>query len=206
MGEKKMAGKPLDGLRVAILVTDGFEEVELTKPRQALQDAGATATIVSPHPGTVQGMNHDEKADKLDVGMTLDEADPDDFDAALLPGGVANADKLRIDDHARRFVQRLQAHVKPIAVICHGPWLLVSAGLVRDRTLTSYPTLQDDIRNAGGIWVDREVVRDGNWVSSRKPDDIPAFNQAMLELFGEGRSTTEIRPEPDAPAMSGAAS
>jgi protease I len=196
-----MAGKPLDGLRVAILVTDGFEEVELTKPRQALFDAGATATVVSPHAGTVQGMNHDDKADKLDVDITLGEADPDAFDAVLLPGGVANADKLRIEDKARWFVQHLQAQMKPIAVICHGPWLLVSAGLVRDRTLTSYPTLQDDIRNAGGIWVDREVVRDGNWVSSRKPDDIPAFNEAMVALFGEGRP---VRPSP--PAMAGSRS
>lgn len=193
-----MAGKQLDGLRVAILVTDGFEQVELAKPRQALEDAGAETEILSPASGTVQGMNHDEKADAFPVDQTLDAANPDDFDAVLLPGGVVNADKLRMVEPAQRFVRRFQEDGKPIAVICHGPWLLVSSDLVRGRTMTSYYTLQDDIRNAGANWVDQECVRDGNWVSSRKPDDIPAFNKAMLALFAEGRDSSNAFARADA--------
>jgi protease I len=162
----------------------------MTKPREALENAGATTAILAPKAGTVRGMHHDEKADSFPVDQTLDAADPDDFDAALLPGGVINADKLRMVEGAQKFVQRLQEDGKPIAVICHGPWLLVSAELVRGRTLTSYYTLQDDIRNAGGNWVDQECVRDGNWVSSRNPDDIPAFNKGMLDLFAEGRRSS----------------
>lgn len=185
-----MASKHLDGLRVAILVDNDFEQVELTKPRQALEDAGAETKILSPKSGTVRGMNHDEKGDTFNVDLALDQANPDDFDAALIPGGVINADKLRMVEPAQQFVKRFQEDGKPIAVICHGPWLLVSAGLVRGRTLTSYYTLQDDIRNAGGNWKDQECVRDGNWVSSRNPDDIPAFNKAMLELFAEGRESS----------------
>jgi protease I len=175
----------LAGMRVAILVTDMFEQVELTGPRQALQQAGATTVIVAPSEGQVQGAQHEKKADSFDVQEDLATAYPDDFDALVLPGGTLNADALRTDNAAQRFVKRMEDKGKPIAVICHGPWLLVSAGLVNGRTLTSWPSLADDIRNAGGEWVDQEVVRDGNWVSSRKPDDIPAFNREMVALFSE---------------------
>jgi protease I len=192
----------LKGRRVAILVTDGFEQVELTEPRKALEEAGAETVIVAPKGGKVQGMNHDEKGDEFEVDVTTGEADPDRFDAVLLPGGVINADKLRMNTEARDLVRRIDRAGKPIAVICHGPWLLVSADLVKGRTLTSYHTVQDDIRNAGGNWVNREVVRDGNWVSSRKPDDLPAFNDAMVQLFDQVRErrqpeaaeSREVRP------------
>lgn len=184
MDEKQLTqDEKLKGYRVAILVTDNFEQVELTEPRQALEDVGATTLIVAPKEGQVQGFNHDEKGDPFPVDMTLAQASPDNFDAVLLPGGALNADKLRMVPEARRFVQEIDAAGKPIAVICHAPWLLVSAGLVKDRSLTSYYTLQDDIRNAGGDWLDQEVVTDKNWVSSRNPDDLPAFNRAMLQLF-----------------------
>ena len=177
----------LNGRRVAILVTDGFEQVELTEPREALHRAGATTRIIAPEKGKVQGMNHDEKADQFNVDMTTEEADPHNFDAVLLPGGVINADALRMDQHAREFVEEIDKEGKPIAVICHGPWLLVSADLVDGRKMTSYHTVQDDIMNAGGNWVDREVVRDRNWVSSRKPDDLPAFNREMIKLIAESK-------------------
>lgn len=173
----------LKGVRVAILVTDGFEQVEMEKPRQALREAGAETVLVSPRNGTVQGMNHADKADEFTVDLPIAEADAADFDAALLPGGVGNADNLRMDEDARRFVKEIEKSKKPIAVICHGAWLLVSSGLVKGRHLTSYFTLQDDIRNAGGKWADEKTILDENWISSRKPDDIPAFNEAMLALF-----------------------
>jgi protease I len=187
-----MIEKNLHGLRVAILVTNDFERVELTEPQHALEAAGARTVIVSPQPGQLQSLNHDVKADVFDVDLTLDEANPDDFDAILLPGGVINADALRVVPRAQEFVRRIDEAGKPIAVICHGPWLLVSAGLVRGRTLTSWPTLQDDIRNAGGHWVDSEVVRDGNWVSSRGPRDLPAFNREILSLFARSRRKGRI--------------
>ncbi len=178
----------LDGMRVAILVADDFEEVEMTAPRKALDDAGAHTTLISVHPGQVQAMRHDQKADKFDVDMTVDQARPDDFDAVLLPGGALNADSLRVNTKAQEFVRHIDQAGKPIAVICHAPWLLVSAGLVRGRTLTSWHTLPDDIRNAGGNWVNREVVRDRNWVSSRGPQDIPVFNREMIALFAEHKT------------------
>jgi protease I len=170
-------------MNIAILVTNGFEQVELTGPREALDEAGAITRIVSTERGKVTGFHHDTKADQFDVELTFDEADAEDFDAVLLPGGVYNADQLRMVPQAQQFVRQIQAQGKPIAVICHGAWLLVSAGLVEGRTLTSWPTLQDDIRNAGGNWVDEQVVVDGNLVSSRKPDDIPAFNEKVLEVL-----------------------
>jgi protease I len=184
-----MANKELAGMKVAILVTNGFEQVELEKPRKALDEAGAETTILAPEGGTVQGMNHDEKGEEFAVDLELDEAHPEDFDAVLLPGGVVNADKLRINEKAQFFVQSIEKNGKPIAVICHGPWLLVSAGLAKGRHLTSYHTLQDDIRNAGARWSDEEAVLDRNWVSSRQPDDIPAFNKKMLRLFAQHRGT-----------------
>jgi protease I len=172
-------------MKVAILVTDGFEQVELTEPREAIErDAGITR-IISDKKDTVLGMNHIDKADQFEVDARFNEVSPEDFDAVLLPGGVVNADALRIVPEAKQFIKAIAEDGKPIAVICHGPWLLVSAGLVHNRTLTSWPSLQDDIRNAGGKWVDQEVCVDGNWVSSRKPADIPAFNREMLGLFYE---------------------
>src|SRR5207244_2063066 len=162
---------------------DDFEQSELVEPKNALEQAGAEAKIVAPKEGRVQGMRHDVKADTFPVDMTLEQADPRAFDAVLLPGGVVNADALRVEKKAQDFVRAMDQQQKPIAVICHGPWLLVSAGLVKGRTLTSYYTIQDDIRNAGARWVDQELVCDGNWVSSRSPKDIPAFNKGMIELF-----------------------
>lgn len=174
----------LQGLTVAILVTDDFEQAELIEPRKALDHAGAKTTVVSPKPGQVQAMKHDEKTDKVNVDLALDKANPEDFDAVLLPGGAINADNLRVEKKAQEFVRKIDQAGKPIAVICHGPWLLVSAGLVKGRKLTSYHTIQDDLRNAGANWEDSEVVRDRNWVSSRQPGDIPAFNREMISLFG----------------------
>jgi protease I len=174
----------LSGMHIAILVTNGFEQIELSKPKAALEQQGAITRIVAEKAGRVQGFHHDSKADFFKVDLTLDAADHADFDAVLLPGGVMNSDHIRTLPQAQRFVQGMQQAGKPIAVICHGAWLLVSAGLVKGRTLTSWPSLQDDIRNAGGKWQDQQVVIDRNWISSRKPDDIPAFNKAMVEQIG----------------------
>jgi protease I len=180
-------GAKLDGKKVAILVTDGFEQVEMTKPRQALQDAGAEATIVSPKPGKIQGMNHADKGDKFDVDLTLDDARPEEFDALMIPGGLMNPDEMRANPDALEFVRHFFNEGKPAAVICHGPWVLIDAGVVRGRTLTSWPNIKTDVKNAGGKWVDEEVVVDNGLVTSRKPDDIPAFNKKMIEEFCEGR-------------------
>ncbi len=177
--------KPLDGMKVAILATDLFEKSELIEPRKALDDAGAKTVVIAPKSGSIQGVKHDKKDKEVDVDMELDEARPEEFDAVLLPGGAMNADALRVEKKAQEFVRAIDHADKPIAVICHGPWLLVSAGLVKGRTMTSYRTIKDDIRNAGANWVDQEAVRDRNWVSSRQPDDIPAFNREMIALFGE---------------------
>jgi protease I len=182
-----MQGNQLNGMRVAIIATDDFEQVELTEPKKALEQAGATTKIISTHPGQITGMNHDVKADTFNVDMTLDQANPGDFDAVMLPGGALNADALRMVPQAQQFVKKMQQAGKPMAIICHAPWLLVSSGLVGGRTLTSYYTIQDDIRNAGGSWVDKEMVRDGNWVTSRSPKDLPAFNPAMIQLFSESK-------------------
>jgi protease I len=186
-----MAQRSLEGMRVAIVVADDFEQVELTEPQKALQAAGAEAVIVAPKSGQVQGMNHDEKADRFDVDLVLKDTDPEDFDALMLPGGVINADQLRIVPEAQQFARRIDQAGKPIAVICHGPWLLVSAKLVRGRKMTSYHTIQDDLKNAGAQWEDKEVLRDRNWVSSRKPADIPTFNREMVTLFAEHRKEGE---------------
>src|SRR5687767_5303722 len=190
--EGVMDQKNIKGCRVAILVTDGFEQIELTSPRDALVKAGAITTIIAPKNVEVQGFKHADKADKFRVDATFDQASSDDFDAVLLPGGVFNSDKLRVEKKAQEFVQKIDKAGKPIAVICHAPWLLVSARLVRGRRMTSYHTIQDDLKNAGADWQDTEVVRDRNWVSSRKPDDLPAFNREMLNLFSEKRE--EHRP------------
>ena len=176
----------LSGMNVAILVTDDFEQVELTGPREALDHAGASSKIISNKRGKVQGFNHDVKADQFDVDMSFDEADPDDFDAVLLPGGAINADQIRIIPQAQQFVQRMQQDGKPIAAICHGPWTLIETGVVRGRRMTSWPSLRTDLENAGAQWVDEEVVVDNGLVTSRKPSDIPAFNRRMIEEFAEG--------------------
>ena len=173
----------LQGKRIAILVADGFEQVELTEPRKALDRAGAKTEIVSPAEGKVKGWNHTEWGDKLPVDVPLQQAKPETYDALLLPGGVLNPDKLRMNPEAVRFVKSFVDAGKPVAAICHGPWTLIEAGGVRGRKMTSWPSLQSDLKNAGANWVDQQVVTDGNLVTSRKPDDIPAFNQAMVELF-----------------------
>src|SRR6202047_1096632 len=185
-----MSGKKLTHMRVAIMASDGFEQAELEKPRKPLAEAGAKTFVIAPRSGKIQGFEHDEKGDKVSVDMTLDKANPDEFDAVLLPGGVLNADFLRVEKKAQEFIRSIEQAKKPIAVICHAPWLLVSTGLVKGRTMTSYHTIQDDIRNAGGNWKDEEVVRDRNWVSSRQPTDIPAFNREMISLFSEGKAKT----------------
>ena len=190
-----MATQNLSGRRVAILATDGVEQIELTSPREALEKAGAKCVLVSPKSGEIQGFKHHDKADKLEVGLDLAKADANDFDAVLLPGGVINGDALRIEKRAQQFVKEMDRAGKPVLVICHGPWLLVSAGLVKGRRMTSWPTLQDDIRNAGGNWEDQECIRDRNWVSSRKPDDLPAFNKAIVECVAEAQPAKAMQPE-----------
>ncbi len=173
----------LDGLKVAVLVTDGYEPSELTEPVAALREAGATPTIISNHDGQITGKTD---ADVADVDRTLDQVTSDEFDALLLPGGVKNPDTLRQDERAVRFVRETFDAGKPIAAICHAPWLLVEADVARGRRLTSYPSLKTDLRNAGADWVDEEVVTDQGLVTSRRPADIPAFNVKMIEEFGEG--------------------
>jgi protease I len=173
----------LKGKRVAILVADGFEQVEMTKPREALEKAGAQTEIVSPVKGEVQGWNHFDKADKFPVQAELRSADAAKYDALLLPGGVANPDQLRMKPEAVEFVKSFFHNHKPVAAICHGPWLLAEADVIRGRKVTSWPSLQTDLRNAGADWVDQPVVQEDGLVTSRKPDDIPLFNAKMLEEF-----------------------
>ena len=188
-----MANK-LDGKKVAILVADGFEQSEMTEPKKALEDAGARAFIVSPKTDQVQGWKHHDKADTFKVDQVLEDADPAEYDALLLPGGVANPDQLRMNPAAVDFVSHFVDEKKPIAAICHGPWTLIEAHGVANRQMTSWPSLQTDLRNAGAQWVDEEVVVDRGLVTSRKPDDIPAFNQKMIEQFAEGRHEEAERP------------
>ena len=173
--------------KVAILAADMFERVELEKPRKALEDAGADVEIVSISDGEIQGFDHYDPASTVKVDRTVEEASSDDYDALLVPGGVGNPDQLRGDENAVSFVRAFHDAGKPMAVICHGAWVLVESGVVRGKRLTSWPTLATDIRNAGGDWVDEEVVVDGNLVTSRKPDDIPAFNREMLRIFSGER-------------------
>jgi deglycase len=182
-----MAKKDLTGKRVAILVDEGFEQVELIKPRKALDKIGAKTEIVSPQEGQVRGWNIKKWGKFVAVDIPLDSADPASYDALLLPGGVMNPDKLRINPKAVEFVKHFFDAGKPVAAICHGPWMIVEAGAAGGRTMTSWPSLQTDIRNAGGVWVDQEVVTDQGLVTSRKPDDIKAFNKKMVEEFAEGQ-------------------
>ena len=175
----------LRGKRVAILAAEGFEQVELTGPREALETAGAQADIVSAESGTIRGWNHIEPADEFTVDHTFDSIRMDDYDAVLLPGGVVNSDTIRTNELAQELVRDAARANKPIAVICHGGWLLISAGLVQGKKITSWPSLVDDLKNAGAHWVDQEVVVDGQLISSRKPDDIPAFSQALVEQLAK---------------------
>jgi protease I len=177
----------LNGKKVAILVAEGFEQSEMTEPRTALEKAGAETDIVSPAKGEVQGWHHFDKADRFNVDADLESANADEYDALLLPGGVANPDQLRTDPKAVQFVRRFVESGKPVGVICHGPWTLIEAGVVRGRTLTSWPSLRTDLVNAGAQWVDQEVVTDRGLVSSRKPADLPAFCRKLVEEIGEGQ-------------------
>ncbi len=178
-----MVQENLKGVRVAILIADGFEQVEMTDPRKALEEAGAETSIVSPKDDKVRGWKSTEWGDEFEVDIGLDDADPEEFDALLLPGGVINPDKLRMDPKAVEFVDAFFEADKPVAAICHGPWMVVEVGEADGRRMASWPSLKSDIRNAGGEWVDEPVVNDGNLVTSRKPDDIPQFNEAMIRLF-----------------------
>ena len=181
-----MADK-LQGKRVAFLATDMVEQVELTEPWKAVKDAGGTPELVSLEEGEIQGFNHYDKADTFKVDRTVEEARAEDYDALVIPAGVGNPDTMRTDENAVQLVRDFFEQGKPVGVICHGPWMLVEAGVVRGRTVTSWPSLQTDIRNAGGDWVDQEVVVDNGLVTSRKPDDLPAFNEKIVEEFCEGR-------------------
>jgi len=181
-----MAGK-LEGKTIAILATDGVDQVELVEPRKALEQEGATTRLISIEPGEIQGMNHIDKADTFPVEETVAEVQAESFDGLLLPGGAVNPDTLRMNQDAVRFVRDFFDSGKPIAAICHAPWVLVEADVVRDLMVTSWPSLQTDIRNAGGSWTDEQVVTDQGVVTSRKPGDIPAFSQKMIEEFQEGR-------------------
>jgi protease I len=183
----------LSDKQVAILVTDGFEQVEMTQPKQALDQAGARTHIISPKGDRVQGWNHFDKGDYFSVDLTLDQADPGNYDALLLPGGVANPDQLRTDEKAVSFIKSFFEAGKPVAAICHGPWTLIEADVVRGRTLTSWPSLKTDLKNAGASWVDQEVVVDAGLVTSRNPQDIPAFINKMVEEFAEGRHAEQRR-------------
>ena len=177
----------LQGKRVAFLATDMVEQVELTEPWKAVQQAGATTELISLEEGEIQGFNHYDKGDTFPVDKTVEEARADDYDALVIPGGVGNPDTMRADENAVGLVRDFFEQGKPVGVICHGPWMLVEAGVVRGRKVTSWPSLQTDIRNAGGNWVDQEVVVDEGLVTSRKPDDLPAFNAKIVEEFAEGR-------------------
>jgi protease I len=187
-----MAEKNLKGIKVAILATDGVERAELTDTRKALDEAGAETRVVSPKSGKIRSWELAEWGQDIKVDQTLDQTQANEFDALLLPGGVINPDKLRMEPKAVEFVKAFFNAGKPVAAICHGPWSIIEAGAARGRRIASWPSLKTDLRNAGAVWVNEEVVTDGNIVSSRKPDDIPAFNRAMIDLFS--RSAEEKRP------------
>jgi protease I len=189
----------LTGKRIAILATDGVEQVEMTEPRKVLDAEGAKTELVSPAQGKLQAWKHHEKGDTFPVDVPLDSANPSQYDALLLPGGVANPDQLRTIPKAVEFVRSFIEQDKPIAAICHAPWLLAEADVVRGRTLTSWPSLHADLKNAGAKWVDREVVEDSGLITSRKPDDLPAFNKKMVEVFSQA---SRHEPQPVGPARS----
>ena len=189
-------GDELKGKRIAFLATDMVEQVELTEPWKAVEDAGGTPELVSIKSGEIQGFKHYDKADKFKVDKTVEEVSASDYDGLVQPGGVGNPDTLRMDENAVDFVRAFFEQGKPVAVICHGPWMLVEAGVVRGRTVTSWPSLQTDIRNAGGNWVDEEVHVDNGLVTSRKPDDLPAFNKKLIEEFAEGKHEAQKKSVP----------
>ncbi len=178
-----MAKDALSGLRIAILATDGFEQSELTEPRRALDEAGADTEVVSPKGGKIRGWNLKEWGQEVTVDQRLDSADPENYDGLLLPGGVMNPDSLRMQPQAVAFVKYFFDADKPVGAICHGPWTVIESGAAKGHRMTSWPSLQTDVRNSGAEWVDQEVVVDGNLVTSRKPDDIPAFNREIIKLF-----------------------
>jgi protease I len=186
----------LQGKKIAIVATDGFEQVELTEPKKALEAAGAKVDVISPKPGEIKGWKFTDWGDRIKVDKTLDDAKPADYDGLVLPGGQINPDKLRIEPKAVAFVADFFNAGKPIGAICHGPWLLVEAGVVKKKTLTSWPSLRTDIRNAGGHWVDEEVVTDGNLTTSRNPDDLPAFNKRLIQEFSQGKQAPARLKEP----------
>lgn len=192
MAQQQQNQQQLNQKKIAILVADGFEQVELTEPKQALEAAGAQTHIISPKQDTVQGWNHFDKGDRFPVDVVLEQANPENYDALLLPGGVANPDQLRTQPKAVQFVKSFFAAGKPVAAICHGPWTLIDAGVVQGRKVTSWPSLQADLKNAGADWVDQEVVVDNGLVTSRNPHDIPAFNQKMIEEFAEGKHQEQL--------------
>lgn len=178
----------LHGKRIALLATDGFEQVELTEPRKALDKAGATTEVIAPKNGEIRGWDTKEWGDKVKVDRTLDHAKPQDYDALLLPGGVINPDHLRMEPKAVQFVKDFVATGRPVAAICHGPWMLVEAGVVKGKTLTSWPSIRTDLKNAGANVVDREVVTDGQFITSRNPDDIPAFSRTIIETLSGAKA------------------
>ncbi len=190
-----MAEDILRGKKVAILATDYFEESELLNPKATLEEAGAETTVIAPHEGAIKGLQHVEPGEEVPVDIPLDEADPEDYHALVVPGGALNADHIRVEEKAQTFVRSFLETGKPVAVICHGPWLLVSAKVVKGRTLTSYHTIADDIKNAGGIWVDEEVVVDDNLITSRSPDDLPAFNEALVTALENQEITDFVESE-----------
>lgn len=179
--------RPLEDMTVAILVTNGFEQVEMTSPREALDDAGATTHLIAPASGSITAWDMKDWGETFEVDVALDEADPETYDGLLLPGGVLSPDQLRMNDQAIQFVRAFFENDRPVAAICHGPWTLIEAEAVEDRTMTSYRSLRTDLINAGANWVDEEVVTDGNLVTSRNPDDLPAFNEAVISLFSKTR-------------------
>jgi protease I len=176
----------LKGKKIAILATDGFEESELIEPRKALDEAGAKTEVIAPKAGKIKGWNHTDWGEAVNVDKTLENANPHDYDALILPGGVMNPDRLRMDAQAVNFVRQFAATGNTIGAICHGPWTLIEAGVVSGKTMTSWPSLKSDLKNAGANWVDEQVVTDGQLVTSRKPDDIPAFNKAVIESIANG--------------------
>jgi protease I len=186
----------LQGKKIAIVATDGFEQVELTEPKKALEAAGATVDVISPKAGEIKGRKFTDWGDRTKVDKTLDDAKPTDYDGLVLPGGQINPDKLRIEPKAVAFVTEFFNSGKPIGAICHGPWMLVEAGVVKKKTLTSWPSVRTDIRNAGGHWVDEEVVTDGNLTTSRNPDDIPAFSKRLIQEFSQGKQAQATQQEP----------
>jgi protease I len=203
-----MAQQPLKGLKIAILVTDGFEQVEMTEPRKALDEAGAKTQLISPKEVRVRGWDFTDWGREFDVDVPLNEAKPQDYDALVLPGGVLNPDQLRMNENAVAFVKTFFDEHKPVASICHGPWTVIETGEARGRKMTSWPSLKTDLKNAGAAWVDMETVNDKHLLTSRKPDDIPAFNNAMIKMFDEecarphvgssAAQTAAQRPQPSA--------